>query len=855
MRASNPRPHVARLFLLAGSALSACTSRPSDGPVLSADSADDVAVEVPCDLSTITLPASYAQAADVTVIRDALNIPHIYAQNDADAFYAQGYLEARERLMQIDTTRRAADGTLSEVWGSSQLGSDEQARAIGFAKWACPAVLAIASERPADYALMVAFVSGENKYVSEVQADPTLRPYGMGENELNYTPQPFTPSDVLAMGRRITWGFSSSPEPEILYTLLEKLVPSYQDLPTFRPIDDTYTMQDQAFPASAQSTSDNAPATGVEAPDPATFAAFVDQVHSLRALHGNVMGSNNWVVNGAHTDNGMPFLANDPHAGLSDPSDLYMVQLDSKAAGGAFDVAGWGFAGVPGVQLGHNEKLVWGATVNFADVVDLWNVETTTDSDGALTKANIGGTETPIFARHESIPVKQDDGSVVDTDYVVNEIPDRGIFLGPEMLDIPNQLLGDGSILMNWTGFSGSDEFFEYFDLDRAATLDDFVAAVDYQQVGIHNTVGATADGIRYHVHGNVPDRGGVGRPEAYAVMDASDPATLWSGDWLPAEDFPDLDGSQDYIVTANNDPWGQTRDNDPNNDAFYYGAFYAPGFRASRIDHELARLMGEGPMSVTDMQALQTDIHSNVAEHLLPFLADAVAHIDDDDSLTQFRGDANLLEAATDLADWDQRANRDSQEMALFRAFQSMVAKRLLDDDLSILFDSVESVNPVTMDKFAILTLQDNNPQLTENASRFDLLSALQDAMTFVADRKVALNTDIFPWSDLHADSFGTSYGSGQGLAVDGENSSVNVSECSILNSGSLQDACNAGSGAVFRQVTSFDADGTPVTTFNWPFGNTTNADAWVAGTYDTLLFKRADVEATQLSSETLSP
>ncbi len=834
------------LLLVLPLSLVACTAK-NDSVLIPSDSGDP---EAPCDVSTVTEPDTYAQVADVTVQRDSLNIPHIYAQNDGDLFFAQGYLEGRDRLMQIDTTRRSAMGRLAEVWGEGSLTSDEQARAIGFAKWACPAVVTLAQERPSDYALLVAFVSGYNKRVAEVQADPTLRPYGMGEDELNYAPEPLTVLEVLAMGRRISWGFSSSPEPDILYTLLQKLIPNYEDVPTFRPVDDTYTMQAGALPAGpvAPPAPRSTPATVT---DPVAFRAFIEQAHALRTTHGDVAGSNSWVVNGSHTENGKPILCNDPHAGLDDPSALYLVQLDSKTAGGSFNVAGWGFAGVPGVQLGHNEKVVWGATVNFADVVDLWDV----DVDAAMTTADIGGVQTPIVARHEPIGVKQADGSVVDTDYVVYEIRNRGIFLGPELLNIPDQLLGDGATLMNWTGFSGSDEFFQYLDLDRAASLDDFVAAVDYQQVGIHNWIGATAEGMRYHVHGLVPDRGGPGRPAAFAVMDASDPATLWTGEVLGPDRFPDLDGTQDYILTANNDPWGETRDNDPNNDAFYYGAFFAPGFRASRIDHELARYMGEGPMTVAEMQALQTDVHSNIAERLIPNLTDAIAHIDDDDDLAEFRGQTDLTDAAAMLASWDQRALRASQEQALFRAFQSLVAKRLLEDDLSILFDAVEDVNPVTMDKFTFLTLQEGNATLTEGASRHDLVGALRDSLTFVAEREAALGITTLPWSAIHNVHFGQPYGATQSFPVDGENSTVNVSECSMLSDGDLGTTCNNGSGAVFRQVTSFDDAGTPVTTFNWPYGNTDDAVAWTAGTYDTLLFDRADVDASTVSTETLAP
>jgi hypothetical protein len=152
-----------------------------------------------CDLADF--PSSYTQVAPVEIHRDDRNIPHIYAQNDADLFYAAGYQAGTDRLFEIDTFLRAAKGTLSEVRGEESYLDDVTARTFDFDRHACDSIALIAADRPDDYTLVLAYVTGLNRRIAEVRAGEAALPWGFGPAELDYLPEPLDVSDVVAIGR------------------------------------------------------------------------------------------------------------------------------------------------------------------------------------------------------------------------------------------------------------------------------------------------------------------------------------------------------------------------------------------------------------------------------------------------------------------------------------------------------------------------------------------------------------------------------------------------------------------------------------------------------------------------------
>ncbi len=808
-------------------------------------------VDAACDLADH--PAAYALTAPVDILRDDRGIPHLYAQNDADLFWASGYQAAIDRLFELDTFVRAARGTLSEVRGEDSVSDDITARTFDFGRYACDSLAWVAEDRPEDYALMVAYVSGVNARIAEVRAGDAPLPWGFGPAELDYLPEPMEVADIVRIGQRINLGYSSTIEYDILYSLMTRLSSNYADLPVFSPGPERFIAAATA-PTGASRPAPATPAPLTWTPEEAT--AFLDGVQAIRAYTYPGEGSNNWAVNAAYTDNGRPLLANDPHSSFHDPNTLYLQHMNSADAGGAFDVAGFSFVGIPGVQLGHNASLAWAATTNFPDQTDLYDVAITEVAGGGLV-ADMGGTAVPVSERDEVIRVKLADGSIEERALTFQEVEGYGVVLPDALLPVPKNLFAGGSVLVSWVGFSPTNEVLIYFDLNRASTLDGFEAAIDHQRVGMHNWMGATAEGIRYHTHGLIPDRGPVAtRPAANQVLDASDAGTLWTGTYLSADHLPHLDGTQPFLVSANNDPWGHTADNDPLNDTFYYGSFFSPGFRAERISTELERVLAAGPATSADMMALQLDTHSSLAATLVPFLTDAAARIDTDEALASFRGRDDLLDAVARLSTWDRRMVATSEEAALFRAWQGFASERTLGGDLSLLFQPVESSSPVTIAKVNLLVHQLGIESVLDGRGDYDLLASLDDALAWSAERAAATGQSTWSWEDMHRVKVHPTWGETAYLAADGDESTPNVSPCGFwAESGDPAATCDGDEGPIFRSVTSFGEDGVPETMFNVPFGNDGDTTLWREGVYDAFAFRRAEVDARTVETVTLAP
>lgn len=793
---------------------------------------------VPIDSYTLTVP--------VEIVRDSAGMRHIYAENDLDLFYAAGYQQAADRLFQLDMTRRAAVGTRAEVLGEDGVSGDIQAAALRFRRWGSESLAALRRHDPEAHNLIVAFTAGVNRRVDEVLAGDA--PIPAEYTQLQFQPSAFAPAELLAIGFRIQFGFSSTLEYDILYTALLALYPQATDLPVFEPVSDSFTMIDQgisppanAAPMSAgaaQSASHGAAASADE------LASLFAALRRYREDLGVGEGSNGWVVHGAHTDNGRPYLANDSHASLGDPNLLYLQHLSSAHAGGSFDVVGFGFVGVPGVQIGHNERVVWGATTNFADQTDLWSVDVRGDV------ALIGGEEVVIDRIQESFRVRLPDGSFETRTVEAIEVPGIGVILPDEMLPVPRPLIAAGRLMLGWRGFAPNREISSFLSLSRAQDARAARSAIDGLQFGMQNWMFASAEEIGLHVAGEVPDRGPTaGRARANRVLDGSDRTSLWNGTILDETRLPRLDGDRDFISTANNDPWGFTADNDPLNDTFYYGSFFAPQFRAGTVRDRLRSLVARGEVTRSDMVELQTDVFSVNADRSIAMLEEAVNAIATDPDLARWRGDVDLIQEARDLIAWDRQMTRESRPAALFRIWFALLQRKILGDDIGLIFEAIDEAQPTTLVKIALLVLEQDLAAYVDGNRRAHVLEAFEEAL----DERAARGNPR--WGDIHRSRL-------RGLDLDetliatvGDDATVDVSQCRFWRDGRLTEFCVATAGPVYRQVTGFAADGVPETIFNWPAGEVGNTSDWVEGNYIPWLYREDDVRADAEAVDTLEP
>ena len=527
--------------------------------------------------------------AAARLIQDRSGVTHIEAASLHDLFFLQGWVHARDRLFQMDVSRREPSGTLAELLGKAALPGDVQARIIGLRR---------AAERswaaaPADMRAAVnAYTDGVNAYVAD---HPLPAEYGA----LHLTSfQPWTPVDTMTIAKAIAFqeSFSLDIAPTLqLDAYVAALGPQRgyalftQDVMRSQPFSDASTVPDAGGPAAAtlpsRLTSPDLRQLSQAARLARGYLAKIagDPLFS-QALSGyGTQGSNEWAVAGSHTVNGQPLLASDPHLALGEPSTLYPIGLKSPE----MDVEGEGFAGVPGVALGHNRWISWGATFNPMDVTDTFLEKVVTDpsSPSGLSTVYQGSPE-------HVIPIPETfrynvDGQLV-TATAADGVPAATLIVprrnnGPIVQLTPPTPSSAGSALsVQYTGFSPTFELETFLRWDQARDLDQFEQGLPFFAVGSQNWAYADAHGnIAYFTSAEMPVREDL----QAGTVNGLPPWFIRNGqggnEWLPVEhpqphqaipyeiypaaEMPHIvNPPAGWFVSANNDPAGLTLGNDP---------------------------------------------------------------------------------------------------------------------------------------------------------------------------------------------------------------------------------------------------------------------------------------------------
>jgi penicillin amidase len=805
--------------------------------------------------------------ADVEIRVDDLGISHVYAQSDEDALFGEGYAQAKDRLLQMEIARRQARGTLAEVLGTSGVQGDIGARAFHFATLGAADAALSAKERPADYRLLEAWCAGVNARLAEIEAGKQPRPYGFGPSEMNFVPDPWTPADAASVGKVLAFGLSNSMINEILATALLRLAPDAASrLPLVLPAYDTYTLGGATSAPNGQAAR---PGSLPAMPPPRrTDLGALGPIHFLD--FGAPL-SNNWAVDSAHSQDGHPILCGDPHQGLTSPARFWPVHVsgvgsgNAGGTGGSLDVVGFVFPGTPAIELGHNARVGWTATTNFADVMDLWSVTHTADH-GSVT---LGGVPKAITSRVETIHVK----GAADVVQTIEEVPGYGLLLPEAILPIPSAFFIDGdAILFRWTGFDPTRELSAYLAMDRAKNVDELEQGVALMDVGAVNVVGADAQHITYVVHANVPDRGD---PKTHAmpwrILPGDDAQSFWTGALLGADKLPHWrDPARGYLVTANNDPWGFTKDGNVENDPFYYGAFYANGARAAAIESNLLAELATTKASRADMEALQDDVHSPLADDLVPALADAIAAIPTEPALAAYASRDDLRQLSAALTAWDRRFTRSQGEPVVFEALEWFATKRLFDGPMpATLFDAVATRSaPYLLGQLRNVVagrFSQAGSFLPTGGEHALLLASLDDATGWLKTRFGTTDPTKFSWGQVNLAAFTSPYGGAMNpppVAIDGTNDTIKVAEGPFFASGQPTDTTPVETVSVYRIVMGFGDDGVPQATFDMQRGASGDPSSphfgdlepgWVEGVHVPLAFVRSDVVARTKEQQVL--
>ena len=571
-------------------------------------------------------------AAAVDIARDANGVPHIFASNDRDAFYALGYAHAQDRLWQMDMMRRLGAGRLSEIFGSLTLQSDRFMRTLGLYRIA---EADFARLSPDLSARMTAYTAGVNAYL-----DGHSGAWPPEFHALNYRPEPWRPADSLVWGKIMALMLSGNWRTELLRARMATRL-SAKQMAALWP----------AYP-------DGAPLT-LGARHGLYDRLGLDRL--ARALNGtpqSASASNNWVVDGAHSDSGKPLLANDPHLRLSAPSIWYLVRISTPET----KFSGATAPGVPLPIIGHNGHIAWGFTTTNGDAADLF-IERIDPGrpDHYLTPNG----SRPFVSRAEIIRVRGGGD---------REITIRATRHGPVLSDLVGaDAVPPGHVLvLAWTALRADDKTAEaQFQLARARDWRQFVAALRHFHSPQQSIVYAdTAGNIGFYAPARIPIR---------RSGDGSAPVPGWTGDhdwtgFIPFDALPHgYNPPSGRIATANH---RITADGD----RYHLSRDWDLPYRIRRIDSLLA---AKARHSRASMAAIQADQVSLAARDLLPYMAAART------------GDVRAKAALALLGEWDATMARDRPEPLIYTAWLREVNRALYADELGALFDDYWNLRP----------------------------------------------------------------------------------------------------------------------------------------------------------------
>ena len=613
----------------------------------------------------------------VTVRRDAAGIAHIYGDTPHDLFFAQGYVHAQERLWQMEVWRHISSGRLSELFGASTLDQDRFIRTLG---WRRAAERDLEAIGPQARAALDAYAEGVNAYIERHRGGlglafvvTSLRS-GVG-GPSGYDLEPWTALDTLAWQKVQAWQLGGNFGSEVFRLLADErlgdpaltdaLFPAYwPQMPVIVPSAGTAAT---GIPVGAGSAAigDSSPAVALSAEEAAALRDVVALGDSVLALAGldageglagdHQVGSNNWVVAPSLSASGTALLANDPHLGIGMPSVWFMNGLHCRTVSEQcrYDVAGVSFPGVPGIVLGHNDRIAWGATNAGPDVQDLFLEDVDPQNpDNYL----FAGESVPFTTRTEVIKVAGGKDVVLTV---------RETRHGPLVNDVDPHLADVAPLALRWTAIAEVDGTFEaILRLNTARTFEEFRAAFATYGSPAQNFVYADVDGhIGYVLPGLVPIRADAADRGA-RVRSGSDGAHEWTG-YIPREELPFLlDPPSGMIVTANNAAVDAGY-------PYFIADDWDPGYRAARILELLGDTAENEGVTMGALREIQTDVRIPRSDFVRPALESAAPTSEDGRLLLQR------------IREWDGRADVASSGAAAYLTTETYLVRGLFDDEL----------------------------------------------------------------------------------------------------------------------------------------------------------------------------
>ncbi|MBT1701463.1 penicillin acylase family protein [Fulvivirgaceae bacterium PWU4] len=581
--------------------------------------------------ATIDLTIEGLQAP-VSVRFDSLMIPHIFAQNDADLYLAQGYVTAMHRLWQMEFQTHAAAGRISEILATDDiLNYDRAQRRLGMVYGARRALQAM-EEDPTTALMMAKYTEGINQYIQGLSYDELPFEYKL----LDYKPEPWTALKCALLLKNMAQTLDMGDKDMEMTNALKLFGKETVDLlyPDQEGVGDPIV--------------DNPGGWKFNPIRIDTVAlAMPTELIKLKKLPGSdpTTGSNNWAVSGSKTATGSPMLCGDPHLRLSLPSIWYAIQLNAPGV----NSMGVSLPGSPAIIIGFNDSIAWSVTNAQRDLVDWFKI--TFDGEN----------------REKYLL----DGKWIPTEKVVEEIKVRGnptfydtvryTYWGPITYDESFRAENNhNGYAFRWIAHEKSNEALTFHKLNRAKNHSDYMEALNVFYLPAQNFVFASVSGdIAMRIQGRFPVR----RPEeGKFVLDGSQSSFGWQA-FIPNEqNVMSKNPARGFVSSANQMPVDPTY-------PYYYTATSYEAYRNRRINQVLSQTQA---IQVNDLMKLQNDNYNLKAAESLP----AFLHMLDSVHLKGAE-----LTAYSILKSWDYYNNAESEGASYYEAWWDSLMPLIWDE------------------------------------------------------------------------------------------------------------------------------------------------------------------------------
>ena len=728
---------------------------------------------------------------DIDIFFDDKMIPHVFAKNDYDVYYAQGYVTAKHRLWQMDFQTRFAAGRLCEVVGDKAIEVDRYQRRMGMVYGAENSLKGMMAD-PKSREMILAYTAGINDYIHSLKKGKLPLEYKI----LDFKPEDWTPLKCALLLKQMSAVLAMGSDEFYMTNILKKYGPEItKDLFPDYPFKES-----PIIPVGTKWDFDPLPI-------PKTPTGYTEMmtgnIKTAQKIEG--IGSNNWAANGSKTQSGYPILANDPHLDLSLPSIWYQIQLHAPG----LNSYGVSLPGAPGIIIGFNKDIAWGVTNVAADVLDFYQIKF---KDNTHQEYWYNNSWKKTKKRLENIKIRGA-ADEIDTVYYTHQGP--VVYLQKAKYSKANNIpIGNA---LRWIAHDSSNELMTFYHLNRGKNYADYRKALTFYTAPAQNFIFASAENdIAITPNGKFPLKW---KNQGKFILDGSDPGNDWQG-WIPASQNPTVKNPpRNFVSSANQSSTDPTY-------PYYINWEFAPYERGQRINDRLTAMT---KINVDSMRNLQTDSYSIMADDVLPHILPLI----DASKLN-----ATQKEGLSYITKWNKYFEAKEIGASIFDLWAKRLSYDIWDDDFTIA--DVPMRYP-SRDRTIELIRKDPNAKWFDNvktSKKETLADLVNESFKFACDsleRKYGPVGKNWNWGDVKGTNVPhlakiPGFGSKK-LAIGGAKSTVNA--MSEANGPSWRMVIELGKNVKGHGVYPGGQNGNPGSKYYDSF-----IDSWAAGKYYRILF-----------------